>query len=60
MSTPTGGPINPIEDPFAHATREIHERAGAEQHAAEGDSERIRSANAPASRIKTQEGAGPL
>jgi hypothetical protein len=47
MSTPTGGPINPIEDPFAHATREIHERAGAEQHAAEGDSERIRSAYAP-------------
>ena len=46
MSTPTGGPINPI-DPFAHAAHEMHERAGAEQHAAESDHERIRSAYAP-------------
>ena len=43
MSTPTGGPINPI-DPVAHAA---HEGAGAEEHAAESDSERIRSAYAP-------------
>jgi hypothetical protein len=46
MSTPTGGPINPI-DPFAQTAHETHERAGAEQHAAESDSERIRSAYAP-------------
>jgi hypothetical protein len=60
MSTPTGGPINPIEDPVAYAAHETHEGAGAEEHAAESDSERIRSAYAPASRIRTQEGAGPL
>jgi hypothetical protein len=46
MSTPTGGPINPA-DPFAHAGHEAHARADAEQHAAESDSERIRSAYAP-------------
>ena len=46
MSTPTGGPINPI-DPVAHAAHETHEGAGAEEHAAESDSERIRSAYAP-------------
>jgi hypothetical protein len=47
MSTPTGGPINPIEDPVAYAAHETHEGAGAEEHAAESDSERIRSAYAP-------------
>jgi hypothetical protein len=46
MSTPTGEPINPT-DPFPRAAHETHERAGAEQHAAESDSERIRSAYAP-------------
>jgi hypothetical protein len=46
MSTPTGGPINPA-DPSAHAGHEAHARADAEQHAAESDSERIRSAYAP-------------
>jgi hypothetical protein len=46
MSTPTGGPINPA-DPFAHAGHEAQARADAEQHAAESDSERIRSAYAP-------------
>jgi hypothetical protein len=46
MSTPTGGPINPA-DPFAHAGNEAHAGADAEQHAAESDSERIRSAYAP-------------
>ena len=46
MSTPTAGPINPI-DPFPHAAQETRERAGAEQHAVESDSERIRSVYAP-------------
>lgn len=46
MSTPTGGPINPA-NPFAHAGHEAHARADAEQHTAESDSERIRSAYAP-------------
>ncbi len=46
MSTPTGGPINPA-DPLAHAGHEAHARADAKQHAAESDSERIRSAYAP-------------
>jgi hypothetical protein len=46
MSTPTGGPINPAV-PFVHAGHEAHARADAEQHAAESDSERIRSAYAP-------------
>src|SRR5689334_8139527 len=46
MSTPTGGLINPA-DPFAHAGHEAQARADAEQHAAESDGERIRSAYAP-------------
>ena len=46
MSTPTGGPINPI-DSFPHAAHETRERADAQQHAAERDSERTRSAYAP-------------
>lgn len=46
MSTPTGGPIKPA-DPFAHAGHEAHARADAEQHTAESESERIRSAYAP-------------
>ena len=46
MSTPTGGPINPA-NPFAHAGHEAHARADAEQHTAESESERIRSAYAP-------------
>jgi len=46
MSTPTGGPINPI-DSFPHAAHETRERADAQQHTAERDSERTRSAYAP-------------
>jgi hypothetical protein len=46
MSTPTGGPINPI-DSFPHAAHETRERTDAQQHAAERDSERTRSAYAP-------------
>ena len=58
MSTPTGGPINPA-DPFAHAGHEAHAPADAEQHAAESDSERIRSAYAPKRLRRPPEAARP-
>ena len=55
MSTPTGGPSNPI-DPFA--LTKPHERVGTQEHTAERDRERIRSAYAPKkSRVPPAQGA---